>query len=94
MIDMGLPLPGTLGHEVAGVLGDGREVAALVQFDGRCTFRVVGDEPSTKSAVGAVGTEPFVVRRTQMEQVEGAARREVRLVERQSMPIYDDSRRG
>ncbi|GAB5453434.1 MAG: zinc-dependent alcohol dehydrogenase family protein [Halioglobus sp.] len=44
MIDNGFPIPGTLGHEVAGTLKDGREVAIEpVAPCGHCDMCVQGD---------------------------------------------------
>ncbi|NND68239.1 MAG: alcohol dehydrogenase catalytic domain-containing protein [Halioglobus sp.] len=44
MIDMGFPIPGTLGHEVAGTLKDGREVALEPLAPcGHCDMCVSGD---------------------------------------------------
>ena len=44
MLDLGFPIPGTLGHEVAGVLKDGREVAIEpVAPCGHCDMCVQGD---------------------------------------------------
>jgi threonine dehydrogenase-like Zn-dependent dehydrogenase len=53
MVEMGFPLPGTLGHEVAGVLPDGRAVALEPMSPcGHCDRCVAGDYGTCRRGAG------------------------------------------
>ncbi len=55
MINMGFAIPGTLGHEVAGVLSDGRAVALEpLSPCGHCDMCVSGDYGNCRTGAGMV----------------------------------------